>query len=46
MWCGLTQVRLALVTEKIVPMQFTGPTTEMLDLITDYELLGEAMIGQ
>ena len=33
------QLRSALVTEKLVSMQFSGKAREMLDLVTDYELL-------
>ena len=37
------QLRSGLVTEKLVSMQFGGKAREMLDLITDYELLEEAL---
>ena len=37
------QLRSALVTEKLVPMQFGGKAREMLNLVTDYELLEEAL---
>ena len=40
------QLRSALVTEKLVPMQFAGRAREMLDLVTDYELLEEAIGNQ
>ena len=33
------QLRSALVTEQLVPMQFSGRAREILDLVTDYELL-------
>lgn len=36
------QLRSALVTEQLVPMQFAGIAQEILDVVTDYELLGEA----
>ena len=36
------QLRSALVTEQLVPMQFAGIAQEMLDVVTDYELLEEA----
>ncbi len=36
------QLRSALVTEKLVPMQFAGKARQMLNLVTDYELLEEA----
>ena len=36
------QLRSALVTENLVSMQFGGKAREMLDLVTDYELLDEA----
>lgn len=36
------QLRSALVTEQLVPMQFAGIAREALDLVTDYELLEEA----
>ena len=36
------QLRSALVTEQLVSMQFSGPAREMLDLVTDYELLEAA----
>ena len=35
------QLRSGLVTERLVPMQFGGQAREMLDLVTDYELLEE-----
>ena len=35
------QLRSALVTEKLVPMQFTGAALETLDLVTDFDLLDE-----
>lgn len=38
------QLRSALVTEKLAPMRFSGKAREMLDVVTDYELL-EAEIG-
>ena len=37
------QLRSGLVTEKLVPMQFGGKARELLDLVTDYELLEEAL---
>ena len=37
------QLRSGLVTEKVVSMQFGGKASEMLDLVTDYELLEEAL---
>ena len=37
------QLRSALITEKLGSMQFTGKAREMLDLVTDYELLEEAL---
>ena len=37
------QLRSGLVTEKVVSMQFGGKAREMLDLVTDYELLEEAL---
>ena len=37
------QLRSGLVTEKLVSMQFRGTAREMLDLVTDYELLEEAL---
>ena len=44
---GLTvdrlQLRSGLVTERLVSMQFRGRAREMLDLVTDYELLEEAL---
>lgn len=40
------QLRSALVTEKLVPMQFGGKAREMLDLVTDYELLAKAFGGR
>ena len=36
------RLRSALVTEKLVSMQFAGKAREMLDLVTDYELLEAA----
>ena len=40
------QLRSGLVTENLVSMQFGGTAREMLDLVTDYELLREALQGQ
>ncbi len=40
------QLRSALVTEKLVPMQFTGRAREMLNIVTDYELLEEVIVNQ
>lgn len=37
------QLRSALVTEQLVPMQFSGRAQETLDLVTDYELLEAAL---
>ena len=37
------QLRSALVTEQLVSMQFSGKAREMLDLVTDYELLEAAL---
>ena len=37
------QLRSALVTEQLVSIQFAGKTQEMLDLVTDYELLETAL---
>lgn len=37
------QLRSALVTEQLVSMQFSGTAKEMLDLVTDYELLEAAL---
>lgn len=37
------QLRSALVTEKLVPMQFAGKAREALDLVSDYELLEEVL---
>ena len=37
------QIRSALVTEQLAPMQFSGRAREMLDVVTDYELLEEAI---
>ena len=37
------QLRSALVTEKLVPMQFAGEVREMLDLVTDYDLIEESI---
>ena len=37
------QVRSALITEKLVPMQFSGETRELLDLVTDFELLEQEL---
>lgn len=39
----LLQLRSALVTEQLVPMQFSGTARETLDLVTDYELLEAAL---
>ena len=39
------QLRSALVTEKLVPMQFAGKAREALDLVTDFEFLEEALRG-
>ena len=39
---GRLQLRSALVTEKLVAMQFAGVAKDTLDLVTDYELLDEA----
>ena len=36
------QLRSALVTDKLVPMQFSGRVLKMLDLVTDYALLDKA----
>ena len=40
------QLRSGLVTEKLVSMQFGGNAREMLDLVTDYELLEEALLSR
>ena len=37
------QLRSALVTEHLVPMQFSGKAREVLDLVTDYELLEQTL---
>ena len=37
------QLRSGLVTENLVSMQFGGKAREMLDLVADYELLGDAL---
>ena len=37
------QLRSALVTEQLVSMQFSGKARDMLDLVTDYELLEAAL---
>ena len=37
------QLRSGLVTENLVSMQFGGTARERLDLVTDYELLAEAL---
>ena len=37
------QLRSVLVTEQLVPMQFSGKAREMLDLVADYELLEAAL---
>ena len=39
----LLQVRSGLVTENLGSMQFGGKAREMLDLVTDYELLEDAL---
>ena len=39
---GRLQLHSALVTEKLVAMQFAGVAQDTLDLVTDYELLDEA----
>ncbi|MDE0241438.1 MAG: hypothetical protein OXQ84_14815 [bacterium] len=39
------RLRSALVTEQIVPMQFSGRAREVLDLVTDYELLEAELAG-
>lgn len=39
------QLRSALVTEQLAPMQFSSKAREELDLVTDYELLQEALEG-
>ena len=36
------QLRSGLVTEKLVAMQFSGPAQDVLDLVTDFDLLNEA----
>ena len=36
-------LRSALVTEQLAPMQFAGKAREMLDLVTDYELLEQVL---
>ena len=41
----LLQLRSALVTEQLVPMQFSGRARETLDLVTDFELLEAALPG-
>ena len=38
---GSLQLRSALVTEKLVPMQFAGAAQKTLDLVTDFDLLDE-----
>ena len=40
---GRLQLRSALVTEQLAPMQFSGKAREVLDLVTDYELLEQAL---
>ena len=37
------QLRSALVTERLVSMQFSGEAREVLDLVTDYELLEKTL---
>ena len=37
------QLRSALVTEQLAPMQFSGKARDVLDLVTDYELLEQAL---
>ena len=37
------QLRSALVTEQLVSMQFSGEAREVLDLVTDYELLEKTL---
>jgi len=37
------RLRSALVTEQLVSMQFSGEAREVLDLVTDYELLEQAL---
>ena len=37
------QLRSALVTEKLAAMQFSGKVRKMLDVVTDFELLEEAI---
>ena len=37
------QLRSALVTERLAPMQFSVKVQQMLDVVTDYELLEEAI---
>ena len=39
------QLRSALITEKVVPMQFAGKAREVLDLVTDFKFLEEALRG-
>ena len=39
---GRLQLRSALVTEKLVAMQFFGPAQDMLDLVADFDSLHEA----
>lgn len=41
----LLQLRSALVTEQLVPMQFSGRARETLNLVTDFELLEAALPG-
>ena len=38
------QLRSALVMQQLVPMLFSGQAREMLDLVTDYELLEAALL--
>ena len=40
------ELRSGLVTEKPVSMQFGGRAREMLDLVTDYELLEETLLNR
>lgn len=37
------KLRSALVTEQLVPMQFSGEARDLLDLVTDFELLEQAL---
>lgn len=40
------ELRSALVTEKLVPMQYSGEAHEILDLVTDYQLLEQDLANQ